>query len=109
MGLMLGPAGLVGAYLVTYMLHGVGGAPHATLLHREASARNRATVLSINSMMMQAGGAVAAPTIGWLAATTSVQTAMVAAGLVSVIGAALYLPGLRRERALGGARPATVT
>ena len=68
MGLMLGPVGLVGAYLVTYMLHGVGGAPHATLLHREASARNRATVLSMNSMVMQAGGAVAAPAIGWLAA-----------------------------------------
>ncbi|KGN43073.1 MFS transporter [Knoellia aerolata] len=110
MGLMLGPAGLVGAYLVTYMLHGVGGAPHLTLLHREASARNRATVLSMNSMVMQAGGAVAAPTIGWLAATTSVQTAMVAAGLVSVLGAFLYLPALRQERALkGGAHPAPVT
>lgn len=101
MGLMLGPAGLVGAYLVTYMLHGVGGAPHSTLLHREASARNRATVLSMNSMVMQAGGAAAAPAIGWLAATTSVQTAMVAAGLVSVLGAFLYLPALRRERGHG--------
>lgn len=102
MGLMLGPVGLVGAYLVTYMLHGVGGAPHATLIHREATARNRATVLSMNSMVMFAGGAVAAPAIGWLAATTSVKTAMVAAGLVSVLGAFLYLPALRHERQRGG-------
>lgn len=101
MGLMLGPVGLVTAYFVTYMLHGVGGAPHTTLLHREASARNRATVLSINSMVMFAGGAVAGPAIGWLAQTTSVQTAMVAAGLVSVLGAVLYLPALRHEQGRG--------
>ncbi|MFC7489712.1 MULTISPECIES: MFS transporter [unclassified Knoellia] len=101
MGLMLGPVGLVGAYLLTYMLHGAGGAPHSALLHREASARNRATVLSMNSMVMQAGGAVAAPALGWLAATTSVQTAMVVAGLVSVFGAFLYLPALRHERGRG--------
>ncbi|WP_340539633.1 MFS transporter [Nocardioides sp. GXZ039] len=98
MGLMLGPAGLVGAYLVTYLLHGMGGAPHATLLHREATARNRATVLSMNSMVMFAGGAVAGPAIGWLAEATSVQAAMVTAGLVSVLGAALYLPAFRHER-----------
>lgn len=98
MGLMLGPAALVTTYLVTYMLHGVGGAPHATLLHREASARNRATILSMNSMVMFAGGAVAGPLIGWLAGATSVQAAMVAAGLVSVFGAVLYLPALRAEK-----------
>jgi len=101
MGLMIGPVGLVGAYLVTYMLHGAGGAPHATLLHREASARNRATVLSMNSMVMFAGGAIAAPAIGWLAQTTSLQTAMVVAGLVSTLGAFLYLPALRHERQRG--------
>lgn len=101
MGLMLGPVGLIGAYFVTYMLHGVGGAPHATLLHREASARNRATILSMNSMVMFAGGAVAGPAIGWLAEATSVQTAMVAAGLVSVLGAFLYLPAFRHEKSRG--------
>ncbi len=109
MGLMLGPVGLIGAYFVTYLLHGVGGAPHATLLHREATARNRATVLSMNSMVMFAGGAIASPTIGWLAQTTSVQTAMVAAGLVSVLGAFLYLPALRHERALKAEQAALTT
>ena len=55
MGLMLGPVGLITAFLVTYTLHGSGGPVHSTLLHRQAEARNRTTVLSMNSMI--AGGA----------------------------------------------------
>ena len=64
-------------------------------------------MLSINSLVMQAGGSVAAPTLGVLAATTSVQTAMVVAGLVSILGAFLYLPALRgeRSRVLGAGDP----
>jgi hypothetical protein len=32
-------------------MHGVSGPMHASLLHREAQAKNRATILSINSMV----------------------------------------------------------
>ena len=51
MGLVAGPVALIAAYLFTYALHGTGGPMHDALLHREASARNRATVLSMGSMV----------------------------------------------------------
>ena len=99
MGLVAGPAALIAAYGVTYLLHGMGGPMHSTLLHRQAQARNRATVLSVNSMIASLSFGVAAPVLGLLAQHTSVQTAMVCAGAVSIIGAWFYLPALRAERA----------
>jgi MFS family permease len=98
MGLVAGPAGLIAAYSVTYLLHGSAGPMHSALLHREASARNRATVLSMNSMLAFAAFGVFAPLMGLLAERTSTQTAMVVAGAVSVVGAVWYLPALRAER-----------
>ncbi len=101
MGLVAGPAALITAYLVTYGLHGTGGPVHSALLHREAQAKNRATVLSMNSMMMFAAYSVAAPLLGLLADRTSNQVAMVTAGAVSILGALCYLPALRHERRAG--------
>ncbi|GAA1857487.1 MFS transporter [Myceligenerans crystallogenes] len=98
MGLVTGPAGLIAAYLFTYALHGSAGPMHSALLHREAEARNRATVLSLNSMVAFGAFSVGAVALGQLAGTTSNQTAMVAAGALSVLGAFCYLPTLRRER-----------
>ena len=99
MGLMFGPLALVAAYMFTYAMHGGGGPVHATLLHREASAHNRATVLSMTSMAMFMSYSLAAPLLGVLADRTSNQLAMVLAGAISLIGAWFYLPALRREDA----------
>jgi len=101
MGLVAGPGLLVAAYLGTYALHGSAGPMHGALLHREASAHNRATVLSANSMMMSVAFGIAAPLLGLLAAFASNQAAMVTAGAVSLLGVLCYLPALRHERALG--------
>jgi predicted MFS family arabinose efflux permease len=98
MGLVAGPVALVAAYLFTYGLHGTGGPMHGALLHREAQARNRSTVLSMNSMMMFATYSAVAPLLGLLADHTSTQTAMVTAGAVSLLGAFCYLPARRHER-----------
>jgi len=97
MGLVLGPAALIVAYLFTYGLHGSAGPMHAALLHREAEARNRATVLSMNSMVAFAAYSIAAPLLGYLAETAGLQLAMVLAGGFSVLGALLYLPARRAE------------
>jgi len=105
MGLVAGPAALIAAYGVTYLLHGSAGPAHSALLHREARARNRATVLSINSMVASAAFGVAAPLFGLLAERASTQTAMVAAGAFSVLGAWFYRHALRAEKA----RTATTT
>ncbi len=98
MGLVTGPAGLIAAYLFTYGLHGTGGPMHSALLHREAQARNRATVISMNSMVFFIAFAAVASPLGLLAQATSTQRAMVVAGAFSVLGAVLYLPALRAER-----------
>jgi MFS family permease len=99
LGLVLGPLGLVVAYLFTYGMHGMNGPPHAALLHRRAEAANRSTVLSINSMMAFLAFALAAPPLGALADRTSLGTAMVLAGALSVLGVLGYLPARRSERA----------
>ena len=108
MGLVAGPVGLIAAYFFTYALHGTGGPMHMSLLHREAVARNRATVLSMNSMVGFAAFSVAAPLLGVLADVVSTQMAMVTAGAFSVLGALLYLPALRAERARVAAGEATL-
>jgi predicted MFS family arabinose efflux permease len=99
MGLALGPASLIAAYLFTYMPHGLNGPPHSALLHREAEASNRATVLSINSMMAFLAFGVGAPLAGLLADRTSVATTMITVGLISLLGVACYLPARRAELA----------
>jgi MFS family permease len=98
MGLVAGPVALVAAYAVTYTLHGAAGPVHAALLHREASARNRATVLSMNSMVSFLGFSLTAALAGQLAARTSTQTAMVVVGAFSILGAFGYRWALRAER-----------
>ncbi len=98
MGLAVGPVGLVAAYLFTYGLHGSGSPMHSALLHREAQARNRATVISMNSMVFFVAFSLIGPPLGLLAQATSTRVAMVGAGAVSVLGALLYLPALRAEK-----------
>jgi MFS family permease len=98
MGLVAGPVALVAAYLVTYTLHGANSPVHSALVHREATARNRSTVLSIDSMMGFGAFSLATPLLGVLADWSSTQVAMVTAGVVSLAGTAFYLPALRAER-----------
>jgi MFS family permease len=99
MGLVMGPAGLIAAYLFTYSMHGMNGPPHAALLHREAEAKNRSTVLSINSMMAFLAFGVAGPLFGLMADRVSLATAMATAGAISILGAFFYLPARRAEKA----------
>ncbi|QAY69827.1 MFS transporter [Xylanimonas protaetiae] len=101
MGLVAGPVALVAAYLVTYGLHGSGGPVYEALLHREAAASNRSTVLSMASMLGFASFAVASPALGWTAQSVSTPVAMVLGGAFSVLGAVCFVPALRRERELG--------
>lgn len=98
MGLVGGPLALVAAYAFTYSMHGFLGPMHAALLHRVAEARNRATILSMNSMTAFAAFSVAGPVIGVLAERTTTQTAMVTAGALSLLGLLAYLPARRAER-----------
>ncbi|MFD2027083.1 MFS transporter [Promicromonospora aerolata] len=109
MGLALGPVGLVAAYLVTYGLHGACGPAYQALLHREAESRNRSTVLSMASMVAFAAFSLAGPALGWAADLLSTSAAMVLAGAFSTLGAACFLPAVRRERMLAARAAADAT
>ncbi|QKE83895.1 MFS transporter [Arthrobacter sp. NEB 688] len=100
MALMTGPVGLVTAFFVVYTLHGTAGPVHSTLLHRQADAGNRTTVLSINSMVGGGCYSLGLLVLGPLAEATSTATGILVAGAFSVLGALCYLPALRQERAL---------
>jgi predicted MFS family arabinose efflux permease len=98
MGLVGGPVGLVTAFLITYTLHGFAGPVHNTLLHRQAAPTNRATVLSMNSMVAGGAYSLGLLALGPLAEHTSTALAIVVCGAFSIIGAVLYLPAIRHER-----------
>ena len=98
MGLAAGPVGLIAAFLAAYTLHGAGGPMHNTLLHRQAGPANRATVLSINSMVAGGSASLGLLVLGPLAEHTSTALAIVVAGAFSILGAALYLPARRQEK-----------
>jgi MFS family permease len=103
MGLAAGPVGLIAAYWLAYTTHGAAGPVHNTLLHRQATPANRATVLSMNSMIGGGSYSLGLLALGPLAEHTSTALAMLVAGGFSIIGAVLYLPAIRAER---GARAA---
>lgn len=97
-GLATGPAGVVLGYLAAYTVFGGAGPLHASLLHREAEATNRSTVLSLGSMVSFAVFAATAPLAGLLATSTSLSTSVVVLGAASGLGVLFYLPALRAER-----------
>lgn len=74
-----------GAYLLMFVGLGVVGGPMAQLLHSQVAAAERATVVSIQSLIQYLGGAVSAVALGQLAVVTSMAVAFgVAAVLLAV-------------------------
>lgn len=99
LALAIGPVGLVIAHLLAYTGHGLQGPTYNTLLHREASARNRATVLSMASMCGMGTFSLVMPLAGLLAEATSTQVAMGVTGALGLGGVWCLIPALRAERA----------
>jgi hypothetical protein len=90
MGLLGGLAGVLVVYLAAYASHGIGGAAHSTLLHRNATSDVRATVVSLNSMFAQPAGALGLICLTALADRVSVSAAMWAGGAVLAAAPPLY-------------------
>ena len=98
MALLAGPAGVLAAYLLCYVVHGAANPVHMGLLHRQVDGPYRTTVLSLNSMMAQPAGALGLLTLTALADATSVSTAMLAGAAVLAAAAPLYLVARRPSR-----------
>lgn len=104
-GLATGPVGLLVGYLAAYGVFGGVGPLHSSLVHREADASNRATVMSLGSLISFAVFAVAAPTAGLVTDTVSSGAAVLGLGCLCLLGALAYRPAraAERERALSAA------
>ena len=99
MGLAAGPVGLIAAFLAAYTLHGDRPGPCTTrCCTGRPVRRNRATVLSMNSMVAGGSASLGLLALGPLAEHTSTATAIVVAGAFSILGAVFYLPARRQER-----------
>lgn len=97
----MGPLALVLAYLFTYSMHGLNGPTHGALLHRQATRANRATVLSMNSMVAFLAFGVASPLAGAIGEHSSLAAAMLVLGIIAIAGVAAYLPARRAELKAG--------
>ncbi|MFD0596647.1 PucC family protein [Catellatospora coxensis] len=89
------------AYLLMFLGLGAAVAPVGRLLHDRVEAGERATVLSVQSLLLQLGAAAGSVALGALAAAYGPGPAFAGAGLL-LAGAALTLWGLPRRR---GVRP----
>lgn len=93
-----GAMGLIVAFWLSYLTHGANGPMHNALLHQESSPRTRTLVLSINSAVAAGVGSLTLMLLLPLAEATSTTVAIAAAGGLSLLGVACYLPALRQER-----------
>lgn len=93
-----GPGGVVVGYLATYGVFGGVGPLHGALVHREADAGTRATVLSLGSMVSFGVFAIGAPLTGLLTEATSSGLAVAVLGGLCLVGASAYRPALISER-----------
>ncbi len=76
-----------GAYLLMFVGLGIVGGPMAQLLHSQVAATERATVISIQSLILYLGGAAGAVALGQLAVVTSMAVSFgVAAVMLAVPG-----------------------
>jgi predicted MFS family arabinose efflux permease len=82
------------SYVAVYVLLGVGGPLHSDITHRSVPSEQRATVLSVQSLILQLSGVVAALVLGRLAENVSFAAAFGLVAVVLVLGA-LTCVGLR--------------
>ena len=100
MALAAGAVGAVTAYLACFVLHGASNPVHLSILHDEAEAANRATILSMNSLMASMAAGVGGIALGAVADGAGLTVAMVLGGVVLAGAAPLYLFAKRSRQAL---------
>ncbi|GAA3958790.1 MFS transporter [Actinoplanes auranticolor] len=88
------------AYCLLFIGLGAAFPAQAHLLHERVEPGERATVLSVQSLLMQAVGAVVIPVIGWQATRNGIEAGYAVSAVVLLASAGLFL------RLRSGTRPA---
>ncbi|MFC4064913.1 MFS transporter [Actinoplanes subglobosus] len=91
MAVLAGPAGVIGAFLLCYAVHGAANPVHSGLLHRQAEGEFRTSLLSLNSMVAAPGFAIGAVVLTAVAAGAGTPVAILTGALVLAAAAPLYL------------------
>ena len=91
MGIFGGVAGVIGAFLLCYAVHGAANPIHAGLLHRQVDGPHRASLISLNSMVGQPGNALGLIVLTAIAGAASLSLAMIVGAVVLALAAPLYL------------------
>jgi hypothetical protein len=95
MAVLAGPAGVIGAYLLCYTVHGASNPVHAGLLHRQVDGSYRASLISVNSMVSQPAGALGLVALTAIAVHAGVVVAMLVGAVALAAAAPLYLVARR--------------
>ncbi|MEI6797054.1 MAG: MFS transporter [Methanomassiliicoccales archaeon] len=87
-------------YVVLYFVASVGDSPHAALYNAQAPSEVRATLLSLQSLVIQLGALVGSLVLGFVASNASISVAWIVGGAVVCASCLcyVYLGGLMRRR-----------
>ncbi len=86
-------SGLLGfaiLYLALYAVLGLSNSPHAAAFNENIPKERRSTLMSFESLMIQAGGLVGSLVIGWLAQSSGIASAWTVAGVVLAASSTTY-------------------
>jgi hypothetical protein len=97
MALVTGPLGVVVCLLGAFGAHGAINPLYQSLVHRQADAATRTTIVSATSMTAQLGGALGAVMLGAIAAGLSIDVAIAVGSLALLATIPLYLPARRQD------------
>lgn len=87
LGLALPQLGAVAVmYLLVYVCIGVQGPVTASLLHARIESEVRSTVMSVESLALQTGGAVASLVVGWAVTQAGLVSGLGVLSLAAVVG-----------------------
>jgi predicted MFS family arabinose efflux permease len=78
-------------YFLLFFAHGITGSPEMTVFNRDIPANKRSSLLSLNSLFLQAGGALGSLAAGQIAMRHSIPAAwMVSGGLLAASAFAYF-------------------
>lgn len=79
-------------YLLTFFANGTSNSPHEAMFNRNVPAGRRATLLSLDSLFLQVGGALGSLYAGFVAETFSIGAAWLIGGIIIMVSSVLYMP-----------------
>lgn len=78
-------------YFILFFSHGITGSPEMTIFNRDIPSDKRSSLLSLNSLFLQGGGALGSVAVGQIALRYSIPAAWMIAGVVLGLSAFAYL------------------